>query len=151
MYPCNAMNADPFDLDRFVSAQAPVIDTVRAELAAGAKRSHWMWFVFPQLEGLGTSPMARRYGIASLAEARAYLAQPVLGARLRDCCTLLLQVPAKSANVILGSPDDLKFRSCVTLFALAAPSDKLFQDCLDRFYASLPDPRTLALCGNMGA
>jgi uncharacterized protein (DUF1810 family) len=124
---------------------------VLAELRAGRKRTHWMWFVFPQLQGLGTSAMAQRYGIASLAETRAYLAHPVLGPRLRECCEAMLQVPGRSALQILGSPDDLKFRSCVTLFGLAAPHDDLFRRCLDRFCGGEPDPRTVALCGTMGA
>lgn len=143
------MSSDPHDLERFLSAQAPVIDAVRAELRAGRKRSHWTWFVFPQLKGLGVSATAQHYGIASLQEARAYLAHPVLGARLRECCELMLAVPGRSAHDILGSPDDLKFRSCVTLFALAAPAEALFRRCLDRFCAGAPDPRTLALCGTM--
>lgn len=142
--------SDPHDLDRFVTAQAPVIGQVLDELRAGRKRSHWMWFVFPQLQGLGLSAMAQRYGIASLAEARAYLAHPVLGPRLLACCGLMLQVQGRSAQAILGSPDDLKFRSCCTLFALAAPHEPVFQQCLDRFYGGLPDPRTVALCGTMG-
>jgi uncharacterized protein (DUF1810 family) len=132
------------ELERFVSAQEGVIDSVREELRAGRKRSHWMWFVFPQLEGLGTSAMARHYGIASLEEARAYLAHPVLGPRLRECCALMLAVPQRSAHEILGSPDDLKFRSCLTLFTLAAPDEPLFRDCLDRFYGGQLDPRTEA-------
>ncbi|MBK6009394.1 DUF1810 domain-containing protein [Ramlibacter ginsenosidimutans] len=142
--------SDPHDLDRFVTAQAPVMGQVLDELRAGSKRSHWMWFVFPQLQGLGTSGMAQRYGIASLAEARAYLAHPVLGPRLLACCGLMLQVQGRSAQAILGSPDDLKFRSCCTLFALAAPHEPVFQQCLDRFYGGVPDPRTVALCGTMG-
>jgi uncharacterized protein (DUF1810 family) len=138
---------DPHDLARFLAAQESVIDEVRAELRAGRKRSHWMWFVFPQLQGLGFSAMAQRYGIASLAEARSYLAHPVLGARLRECCTLMLQVPERSALQILGSPDDLKFRSCLTLFSLAAPGEALFRQGLDRFYGGEPDARTVALAG----
>jgi len=141
--------ADAYNLDRFLTAQQPVYAEVLAELRAGRKRTHWMWFVFPQLQGLGTSPMAQRYGIASLNEARAYLAHPVLGARLRECCALMLQVPQRSALEILGSPDDLKFRSCVTLFGLAAPQVDLFRRCLDRFHGGQPDPRTVALCGTM--
>lgn len=141
--------ADPHDLQRFVDAQAPVIDTVRAELRAGHKRSHWMWFVFPQLRGLGTSAMAQHYGIASLDEARAFLAHPVLGPRLRECVGLMLQAPQADAHAILGSPDDLKFRSCLTLFALAAPGEALFTDALRRFYGGEPDARTVALCGTM--
>lgn len=132
-------------LERFVQAQAPVIDAVLAELGSGCKRTHWMWFVFPQLQGLGSSSMAQRYALASLAEARAYLAHPVLGPRLRQCCELLLQVPERSAREILGSPDDMKLRSCVTLFRAAAPGEELFQRCLDRFYAGQPDARTLEL------
>jgi len=145
------MGQSDFDLERFVQAQAGVIADVRAELQAGRKQSHWMWFVFPQLRGLGHSAMAQHYGIASLEEARAYLAHPVLGARLRECCELMLAVPApRSAHEILGSPDDLKFRSCVTLFSLADPQDAVFRRCLDRFHGGVPDPRTLALCGSMG-
>jgi uncharacterized protein (DUF1810 family) len=136
---------DPFDLQRFVTAQAPVIDDVLAELGAGRKRSHWMWFVFPQLRGLGMSSMAQHYGIASLEEARAYLAHPLLGPRLRECCALALRVEGRSAHEILGSPDDLKFRSCLTLFELAAPGEPLFRQALDQYYGGEPDPRTLAL------
>ena len=134
------------DLQRFVDAQQGVIDAVRDELRAGRKRSHWMWFVFPQLQGLGSSAMARHYGIASLEEARAYLAHPVLGPRLRECCELVLAVPEGSAHDILGSPDDLKFRSCLTLFALAAPQEAVFRDALQRFYGGERDARTEALC-----
>ncbi len=110
---------DPFDLDRFVQAQAPVLSQVRLELSEGRKRSHWMWFVFPQLSGLGHSPMARRYAIASLAEAQAYLEHPVLGPRLTECAELVNKVEDRSIHQILGSPDDLKFLSSMTLFALA--------------------------------
>lgn len=137
---------DPFDLQRFVQAQQRVMPAVLAELEAGRKRSHWMWFVFPQLKGLGASSMVHHYGIASLDEARAFLAHPVLGPRLRHCCALMLAAPARSsAHDILGSPDDLKLRSCVTLFGAAAPDDPLFAQCLQRFYGGAPDPRTVAL------
>ena len=139
------------DLDRFVQAQEGTLAAVHAELRAGRKPSHWMWFVFPQLRGLGHSATAQHFGIRSLDEARAYLAHPVLGTRLHECCELMLAVPHRSALEILGSPDDLKFRSCVTLFSLAAPHDELFRRCLDRFYGGAPDPRTLALCGSMQA
>lgn len=135
-----------FDLERFTTAQAPVMDAVRAELRAGRKRSHWMWFVFPQLRGLGMSSMAHRYGLEGLQEAHAYLAHPVLGARLRECCALLLQAPGNDIHAILGSPDDMKLRSCLTLFLLAAPQEPLLRQCLDRYYAGEPDPRTLAMC-----
>ena len=136
---------DSMDLDRFVAAQDPVIDQVRAELTAGRKRSHWMWFVFPQLRGLGQSAMAQHYGLVSLAEARAYLAHPVLGNRLRDCTALVIAVQGRSAEEILGSVDALKFRSCMTLFAAAEPGEDLFRMALDRYYAGVEDPRTLEL------
>jgi|SRR6478735_6601911 len=138
--------ADPFDLERFVSAQAPVYEAVLSELRGGRKRSHWMWFVFPQLRGLGTSSMAQHYGITSLDEARAYLAHPVLGPRLRECCALMLDLQG-STYAILGSPDDLKFRSCLTLFALAAPEERIFRDLVDKYYGGVPDERTVALTG----
>ena len=134
---------DPFDLQRFVDAQASVIGRVEAEIAAGRKTSHWMWFVFPQLRGLGSSAMAQRYGIGSLAEARAYAAHPLLGARLRRCTALMVAVPGKSAHEILGAPDDLKFRSSMTLFAHAAPDELLFRGALERFFGGEGDARTL--------
>lgn len=138
---------DPaFDLQRFVDAQAPVFDTVCAELRAGAKRSHWMWFVFPQLDGLGRSATARFYALASAAEARAYWQHPLLGPRLQQCVALLLAAPrGRSAYAILGSPDDQKLRSCLTLFAQAVPEAPAFAQALKRFYRGLPDPLTLAL------
>lgn len=135
---------DPFDLARFVQAQEPVIDQVRHELAEGRKRSHWMWFVFPQLRGLGHSAMAQRYGIASLEEARAYLAHPVLGTRLRGCAALMNAVRGRSAHEILGSPDDMKFQSSMTLFALADPAEPAFGAALDKYYGGARDRRTLA-------
>lgn len=138
------MDDDPFELDRFVQAQAPVWPQVRAELAAGAKRSHWMWFVFPQLRGLGHSTMAQHYGLASREEAAAYAAHPLLGARLREAVTLLLAVPApRTALDILGPPDDLKLRSCLTLFAQAVPGEALFPQALARFFGGEGDARTL--------
>ncbi len=133
---------DPYDLQRFVDAQAGVIERVVAELRAGRKRSHWMWFVFPQLRGLGSSPMALRYGIESLAEARAFLAHPVLGPRLRDCTELVLAVPSTPIGEILGSPDDLKFRSSMTLFARASTGDRVFTDALARYYGGIADALT---------
>jgi uncharacterized protein (DUF1810 family) len=139
--------ADPFDPERFVSAQQAVIEQVRAELRAGRKRSHWMWFVFPQLRGLGHSATAQHYGIASIEEAKAYLAHPVLGPRLRECCELMLQVPGESALEILGSPDDLKFRSCLTLFGVAAPGEEVFGRCLERFFEGRGDERTVTALG----
>ena len=140
------MDNDPYDLQRFVDAQSPVMEAVLGELAQGRKRTHWMWFVFPQLAELGQSSTARRFGIGSLAEARAYLQHPVLGERLRTCCRLLLQIEGRTAHEIFGSPDDLKFRSCLTLFKQAAPNEPLFAHCLDRYYTGREDPRTIALC-----
>jgi uncharacterized protein (DUF1810 family) len=139
------MAADPYDLQRFVAAQAPVIDAVRGELRRGFKTSHWMWFVFPQLAALGASAMAKRYGIESVAEARAYLAHPVLGPRLLECCGLLLQLPNDDIEDILGHPDDLKLRSCLTLFMAASPGQPVLRQCLDKFYGGEPDQRTVVL------
>lgn len=136
------MHAD-FDLQRFVEAQNPVYDQVMEELQAGRKRSHWMWYVFPQLDGLGHSAMAERYALAGVDEARAYLAHPLLGARLQACVTALLQHSDKSAREVLGSPDHLKLRSCLTLFARAAPDNPLFQLALAQFYDGEPDALTL--------
>jgi len=135
--------SDPFDLDRFTIAQDPVIDQVRRELSQGRKTSHWMWFVFPQLRGLGHSAMSHRYGIASLDEARAYLAHPVLGPRLRECVALVNEHAGKTAQDIFGSPDDLKFRSCLTLFDKAAPGEALFRQALQQFFGGLADAATL--------
>ncbi|HEY8126359.1 MAG TPA: DUF1810 domain-containing protein [Methylocystis sp.] len=135
---------DPYDLDRFVAAQKPVYAQATAELAAGRKRSHWMWFVFPQLEGLGASAMAQRYAIHSLAEAAAYLAHPLLGPRLKECVGLVYRVEGRSAHEIFGSPDDLKFHSSMTLFAAAAPQEPLFGEALHKYFADRGDPLTLA-------
>ena len=132
-----------FDLDRFVTAQDPVYAQLTAELRAGVKRSHWMWFVFPQIAGLGFSAMAQRYAIASLDEARAYLAHPVLGPRLRDCVRLVLDIQGRDAHAIFGSPDDVKFRSSLTLFARAAPDEALFRDALVKYYGGTEDAATL--------
>ena len=137
--------ADSFQLQRFVDAQAPVFETVCAELRAGRKASHWMWFVFPQLRGLGRSAMASAYGIASLDEARAYLAHPILGPRLQQCTQRVLDVGGGDAHAIFGSPDDLKFRSCMSLFAHAAGGRSVFVAALDRFFDGRPDPATLRL------
>jgi uncharacterized protein (DUF1810 family) len=133
-----------FDLERFVAAQQPIYATVTAELRAGRKQSHWMWFVFPQIAGLGSSDIAERYAIASLDEARAYLAHTVLGQHLRECTALVLEVKDKSAHDIFGFPDTLKFRSCMTLFAHAAPEDTetVFHHALARFYDGEDDEKT---------
>jgi uncharacterized protein (DUF1810 family) len=131
-------------LQRFLDAQEPVIDTVVAELRSGRKRSHWMWFVFPQLKALGRSGTAKFYGIEGLAEAREYFAHPVLGPRLLACTEAVLRHAGKTANAIFGSPDDLKFRSCMTLFSRAAPDQPLFRDALLAFYGA-EDPLTAEL------
>jgi uncharacterized protein (DUF1810 family) len=131
------------NLGRFVEAQAPVYDRALAELKAGRKQSHWMWFVFPQIAGLGHSPMAQHYAIQNLAEARAYLAHPLLGARLRECAQAVLDVEGKTAHEIFGSPDDLKFRSSMTLFAHAAPDEKLFRAALEKYFDGKEDALTL--------
>jgi uncharacterized protein (DUF1810 family) len=132
------------DLERFVAAQDGVHDTAVAELRAGRKRTHWMWFVFPQLSGLGSSPTARKYAIASLAEAREYLAHPVLGPRLHEAAEAMLSVEGRNAGDILGYPDDLKLRSSMTLFGAASPEDGTFAKVLIKYYDS-PDPKTLEL------
>jgi uncharacterized protein (DUF1810 family) len=136
---------DPFELQRFVDAQDPVIDEVRGELRAGRKRSHWMWFVFPQLAALGRSSTARYYGIGSSAEALAYWQHPVLGPRLAHCTGLAVAVHGKSALQVFHTPDDLKFRSCMTLFRTVAPADALFQQALDRYFGGEGDGLTLDL------
>jgi uncharacterized protein (DUF1810 family) len=131
------------DLDRFVGAQRDVYPQALAELTAGSKRSHWMWFVFPQIAGLGRTATAQRYAIADLAEARAYLAHPVLGPRLTECAQALLGVHGRTATQILGTPDDLKLRSSMTLFARAADDPAVFRAVLDRYYGGEDDPATL--------
>ncbi|MEH3087202.1 MAG: DUF1810 domain-containing protein [Xylophilus ampelinus] len=137
----------PPGLERFVEAQARAYGAARAEIAAGDKRSHWMWFVFPQLVQLGRSATARHFGLSGADEARAYLRHPVLGPRLRECCTLLLAVRGRSLQRIFGSPDDLKLRSCMTLFEAAAPEEPLFAAVLDRYCGGVRDPLTLAALG----
>jgi uncharacterized protein (DUF1810 family) len=134
---------DVFDLERFVEAQGPVSDRVMRELEAARKTSHWMWFVFPQIAGLGTSPMAVRFAITSLDEAKAYLAHPILGARLRRCTRLVNAIEGRSALDVFGSPDDLKLRSSLTLFARAAPDETIFADSLDKYFGGVADPKTL--------
>jgi uncharacterized protein (DUF1810 family) len=137
----------PYDLDRFLVAQQPVYDDVIDELRRGRKTSHWMWFVFPQVAGLGSSAMARRFAIASLDEARAYLAHPVLGARLRECAELVLASGGRTAVEIFGSTDALKLRSCMTLFHRAAPDETVFARVLDRPYGGVADEATDARLG----
>ena len=138
---------DPTDLARFLTAQASDYDRALAELRAGRKQSHWMWYIFPQLRGLGSSPMSQLYDIADLAEARAYLAHPVLGARLKDAVEVLLHTKGSSAHQIFGSPDDLKLRSSATLFARASPPGSPFEQLLAKFFDGEPDPITLERLG----
>ena len=136
---------DVFDLQRFVDAQAAVYDTVLAELRAGAKRSHWIWFIFPQLAGLGRSPTAARFAISSLAEAQAYLDHDILGPRLRQCTHLVNSTEGRSVDDIFGWPDDPKVRSSMTLFARATPDNADFLRLLEKFYGGEEDPATVAL------
>ena len=134
---------DPFDLHRFLDAQEPAFSEVEEELCAGRKRTHWMWFVFPQIVGLGSSPMAQRFAIKSLAEAEAYLDHPVLGARLQTCTRLVLAVEDRTIGQIFGSPDDMKFRSSMTLFSRADPTASVFTEALEKYFGGEPDPETL--------
>jgi uncharacterized protein (DUF1810 family) len=136
---------DPFDLERFVAAQDEVYAQVVAELSAGEKCSHWMWFVFPQLRGLGLSRQADFFGIGSLEEAGAYWKHLVLGPRLEQCTRLVNLVEQRTIQEIFGSPDDLKFRSSMTLFARAAPETPIFSDALEKYFSGEPDPRTMEL------
>lgn len=133
-----------FDLERFVRAQAPVYAAVLEELRAGRKRTHWMWFIFPQLAGLGRSEMAQRYAIVSGDEAAAYLAHPLLGARLRECAGIVDDLDGRTVEEIFGHPDDRKFHSSMTLFADVAPDEAVFQDCIDKYFDGEPDDATLA-------
>ncbi|MGL9617976.1 DUF1810 domain-containing protein [Bradyrhizobium sp. U531] len=139
---------DPFDLERFVQAQSPVYRDVQGELARGRKQSHWMWFVFPQIAGLGLSAVSQRYAIGSRAEAAAYLAHPVLGARLIECTKLVLAVQGRSINAILGAPDDAKFRSSMTLFG-AMSDDPVFDQALARYFAGERDGATLDILARL--
>lgn len=138
---------DPYDLSRFVQAQERDYEGALSEIKRGRKRSHWMWYVFPQLDGLGISATSRRYSIKSLAEAEAYLKHPVLGARLTACAEAALRVEGRSAYEIFGSPDDMKFRSSATLFARVSPAGSVFERLLDKYFHGEPDPETLRLLG----
>lgn len=137
--------ADPYDLNRFVRAQDESYQQALTELERGRKQSHWMWFIFPQIDGLGSSPISRRYAIKSEDEARAYLAHPVLGPRLTQCVEAILAVDGKSATEILGYPDDLKLKSCATLFAHVSSPGSAFERVLDKFYSGERDAATLRL------
>ena len=139
---------DPHGLDRFVRAQSDAYARALAEIQAGRKRSHWMWFVFPQFHGLGSSPTAREYAIKSVAEAQAYLAHPLLGPRLTEAAGAALAVSGNSASDIFGSPDDLKLRSCATLFARVSAPGSVFHRLLDKYYRGEPDEKTLRLMGD---
>ena len=134
-----------FHLNRFVEAQDPVYAQVCSELKRGQKTGHWMWFIFPQLAGLGSSEMSRRFAISSVREAEAYLKHPVLGARLKECADLVLKVSGKSAYEILGTPDDLKFRSCMTLFAEVEKESSVFEDNIRKYFSGIHDQRTMGL------
>ena len=143
----NPMTDDPYDLQRFLRAQEPIYATALAELRGGQKRSHWMWFIFPQIEGLGQSPTSKYYAIKSLAEAQAYLQHPLLGPRLQECAEAVLAIEGRSAAEIFGFPDDLKLRSSMTLFAALAGPDSVFARVLERFYDGRPDEQTLQIAG----
>jgi uncharacterized protein (DUF1810 family) len=136
---------DPFELERFVSAQTAVIEQVRRELTAGHKRSHWMWFIFPQLRGLGHSATAQRYGISGAQEAQAYLQHPILGRRLVQCTSLVNAATGRSVHEIFGSPDDLKFRSSMTLFSQMPEASAVFGQALEQYFSGVADPQTLQL------
>ena len=136
------LSNDPFDLDRFVRAQTADYDRALSELRDGEKRSHWMWYIFPQIEGLGNSPMSLRYSIKSAAEALAYLGHPVLGPRLQECAAVVHSIVGRSALQIFGSPDDLKLRSCATLFA-GVSDEALFEQLLRKYFNGQPDSETL--------
>ena len=136
---------DRFQLQRFVDAQQPVYEAVLNELRAGRKRSHWMWFIFPQISGLGRSATAQTFAVSSLAEAVAYLAHPMLGSRLRECCALVASIEGRSVDQIFDHPDDLKFHSSMTLFAQAAPQEPIFAACLQKYFGGHSDPGTMAL------
>ncbi|MHB0767494.1 DUF1810 domain-containing protein [Bradyrhizobium sp. 5.13L] len=139
---------DPFDLERFVQAQDPVYRDVQDELARGRKQTHWMWFIFPQVAGLGFSAMSQRYALRSRAEAEAYLAHPILGERLIDCTGLVLAVEGRTINAILGAPDDVKFRSSMTLFG-AVSDEPVFDRAIARYFAGVPDAATLQILAKL--
>jgi uncharacterized protein (DUF1810 family) len=136
---------DRYDLERFVQAQEHDYQRALAEIRAGRKRSHWMWYIFPQFAGLGLSSMSQRYAIKSAVEARAYLAHPVLGPRLVECCEAAIGLAGRSAADVFGSPDDMKLRSCATLFAAVSPPESVFDRLLDKFFQGLRDEKTLRL------
>ena len=134
---------DPYNLERFVQAQAQVYNRVLSELKAGMKTSHWMWFIFPQIRGLGRSQVSVEYSISSREEAQAYLQHPILGPRLKECTALVLRIEGRAIDEILGSPDDMKFRSSMTLFAQVSPEDDIFSRALKKYFEGVPDQLTL--------
>ena len=136
---------DPFNLSRFVDAQEGIYERALSEIRGGQKRSHWMWFIFPQFNGLGFSEISKRYAIKSLAEAEAYLHHPVLGPRLVECAEAALAVKGRTATEVFGSPDDMKLRSCATLFGQVSPRGSAFERLLDQYFGGSPDERTLQL------
>jgi uncharacterized protein (DUF1810 family) len=140
-------SGDPYDLRRFVEAQAANYEHALAEIRSGQKRSHWMWYIFPQFEGLGFSPTSRRYAIKSVAEAEAYLGHPILGPRLVECAMAVLGVEGRTAFEIFGSPDDMKLKSCATLFAHVSPASNVFDRLLARYFHGRPDDKTLEMLG----
>jgi uncharacterized protein (DUF1810 family) len=140
-------HSDPYDLHRFISAQEGVFDRALAELRDGLKRSHWMWYIFPQIEGLGHSPTTRHYSIKSLEEARQYLAHPVLGVRLKECAEIVLALQGRSASEIFGHPDDWKLQSSMTLFEVVSRPQSVFSRVLDKYYQGKRDSRTLQIVG----
>jgi uncharacterized protein (DUF1810 family) len=140
--------ADPHDLSRFVEAQEDDFERALAEIQSGRKRSHWMWYIFPQFDGLGFSSTSKRYSIKSRAEAEAYLKHPILGPRLVECCEAVLRVEGRSAFEIFGSPDDMKLKSCATLFASVSPPGSVFERLLEKYFQGTRDDKTLALMRN---
>ncbi len=139
---------DPYDLNRFVQAQKDDYERALSEIKSGRKRSHWMWYIFPQFDGLGFSAISKRYAIKSLAEAKAYLSHPVLGSRLTECVEAVLSIEGQSAYEIFGSPDDMKLRSCATLFAYISPTGSGFDQLLNKFFQGERDSKTLRLLNN---
>ena len=142
-----ADSSDPYDLGRFEQAQADDYERALSEIASGRKRTHWMWYIFPQIDGLAFSSTSRRYAIKSLDEARAYLDHPILGPRLRECAEAVVRLDGRSAREIFGSPDDLKLSSCATLFACVSPPDSVFERLLKKYYKGRRDDKTLQLLG----
>jgi uncharacterized protein (DUF1810 family) len=138
---------DPYDLRRFVDAQADAFERALAELQRGQKRTHWMWYIFPQFDGLGFSSTSKRYSIKSIAEAKAYLCHPVLGPRLMECAEAVVRIEGRSAFEIFGSPDDVKLRSCATLFACVSPVGSVFDRLLGKYFHGERDGKTLRLAG----